>query len=285
MKECKNVLGEVIWGILKNQTNVQLPSPSSYLSAWSCNAWFITSKIVVRVSLGLDLCTVSQSVNAVRLQKRFEVSCHVNLMLWSYKRGHFALETLWNNPPGKSRPQSSMWRKMWWMLSVLSLGVLEQVTINPCEYYHCLWWHNWILFRRPNLWVVGSYRWPTEKAPFRDQVSRRGTPWGLLPAALRQCSSTDTHPLSYSQAIPAQTVFDRGFWPFILQLLLVTFCLNKNIETHPLGSMMTVHPSFSRLLSSLVCTHSTPNTVSLPVIQWFICSLREGHLISLLNCC
>lgn len=91
-KECKDVLGGVTWGILKNQANVQLQSPASYFSAWGCTGWFITSWIVVRVSLGLNLCTMSQSVNAVWLQKRFEVSHHVNLMLWSYKRGHFALE-------------------------------------------------------------------------------------------------------------------------------------------------------------------------------------------------
>lgn len=175
-----------------------------------------------------------------------------------------------------------MWRKIWWMLSVLSLYILEQVTINPCEFHHCLWWQNWILFRWPNLWVAGSYGWLTEEAPFRDQVTRRGTD---LAAALCQNSSTDTHPPSYSQVISAQTVSDRGFWPFILQLPLVTLCLNKNIETHPLGSTMTVHPSFSHLLSSLVCTHSTPNIISLPVIRWFICSLGEGHPISLLNCC
>lgn len=120
-----------------------------------------------------------------------------------------------------------------------------------------------------------------EEAPFRGGEQT----WGLLPPALRQCSSTDTHSLSYSQVTPAQTISDRGFWSFILQLPLVTFCLNKNIETHPLGSVMTVHPSFSHLLSSPLCTHSTPILLSLPVIRWFICSLGEGHLISLLNCC
>lgn len=79
--------------------------------------------------------------------------------------------------------------------------------------------------------------------------------------------------------------FWHGILIFILQLPLVMFCLNTNFKTHSLGSMMTAHPSFSPLLSSLVCIHSTPNLISLPVIQWFICSLREGHLISLLNCC
>ena len=79
--------------------------------------------------------------------------------------------------------------------------------------------------------------------------------------------------------------FWHGILIFTLQLSLVIFCLNKNFETHSLGSMTTVHPSFSHLLSSLVCIHSTPNLISLPVIRWFICSLGEGHLSSLLNCC
>jgi len=79
--------------------------------------------------------------------------------------------------------------------------------------------------------------------------------------------------------------FSCGTLIFILQLPLVMFCLNKNIETHSPGLMTTVHPSFSHLLSSLVCIYSTPNLISLPVTQWFICSLGEGHLISLLNCC
>lgn len=102
-KECEDVLGGVTWGILKNQANGQFQPLSSYFSAWGCIGWFIISRIAVRVSLGLDLCSVSQPVNAVWLQNRFKISHHVNLKPWSYKRGHFAWKPL-HNPPGKSGP-------------------------------------------------------------------------------------------------------------------------------------------------------------------------------------
>lgn len=114
-KECKDVLGGVTWGILKNQTNFQPQSPSSCFRGWGCIGWFITSRIVVRVTgagfiqchkydCRRDLNILSCEPSAVKLQK--ESFC-------TWKPLH--------NPPGKSGPQSSMWRKIWWMLCYLSV--------------------------------------------------------------------------------------------------------------------------------------------------------------------
>lgn len=156
--------------------------------------------------------TVSQAVNAVWLQKRFEYP-----IMWT-----FCCEaTKGDILHLKTSAQST--RKIWTTIqhmeenmvdAVLSLCVLEQVTINPCGYHRCLWWQNWISFGWPNLWTLGSYTWLTGEAPFRDQVTRRGTELGPPSSCM---TSVQLHRHPSTQLLPGDTC-PNSFWQGILTL-------------------------------------------------------------------
>lgn len=95
-----------------------------------------------------------------------------------------------------------------------------------------------------------------------------------------QCSSTDVHPLSYWHLPKQFLTWD----PDLHAAVTTSYVLLKQKHWEAFSGLNDNCPP-QLLLASQVRIHATPRLSSLHVTWWFICSLGEGHLISLLNCC